>query len=184
MNRLAIMIAMFFPLLFSCEKIWETDLREKALDTVRGYYELESAAWEGPEPLDIDGDGNASNDYYSQWMKVDVGHGDFGALLHNDGGYVELPYTSAVYADWGQGIARLQRRVENVHLNITAVIQDDQAKLEFDFPECDAEFEHTGYGEFQVRKQMTFYVLNSSKEAETVTGPVVYRFNRVEYKPN
>lgn len=184
MNRLALVVAVLLPLTFSCLKVWVADLREKALDTIRGYYELESAVWEGSEPLDINGDGSASYDYYSQWLEVDSGWGDFGATLHNDGGYIQLPYTRDTNEDWGDGLVRLQRSVEEINVSINTVVGTDEAVLEFSFPQCEVEFEHTGYGEFLVRKEMTFYVINNDKEAESVTGPVLFSFKRIEYKPN
>ena len=57
MNRLYI-VFICLAALSSCEKVWEDDLQEKALDAIRGRYEIASAVWEGSEPIDIDGDEN------------------------------------------------------------------------------------------------------------------------------
>ena len=67
MSMRIIHIFVMIPFFCACEKVWEADLREKALDTIRGIYEIESAVWEGQEPLDINGDGNATFDYYSEY---------------------------------------------------------------------------------------------------------------------
>ena len=56
--------------LSSCEKVWVEDLQEKAYDTIRGEYEIESATWEGPDPIDLNGDGVASFDYLKEWDAI------------------------------------------------------------------------------------------------------------------
>lgn len=50
--RRILYIIILLPAVLACEKVWEEDLREKALDTIRGYYEIESATWEGAAPVD------------------------------------------------------------------------------------------------------------------------------------
>ena len=53
--------------LFSCEKIWVEELHERACDTIRGLYDPVSIVWEQAEPIDINGDGEASYDYLAEW---------------------------------------------------------------------------------------------------------------------
>ena len=60
MRKLSILIICLLPLV-SCEKVWVEDLQEKAYDTIRGTYEIESAVWEEAEPIDINGDGHITN---------------------------------------------------------------------------------------------------------------------------
>ena len=72
MRKLSILIICLLPL-FSCEKVWVEDLQEKAYDTIRGAYEIESAVWEEAEPIDINGDGHASFDYYAEWNSISAG---------------------------------------------------------------------------------------------------------------
>ena len=47
------------------EKIWYDDLREKTIDTFCGTYRIVSAEWEG-DPIDLNGDGIPSTDYYAE----------------------------------------------------------------------------------------------------------------------
>ena len=69
--------------LFSCEKIWVEELHERACDTIRGLYDPVSIVWEEAEPIDINGDGEASYDYLAEWDKV-ISGGPGNNSIHND----------------------------------------------------------------------------------------------------
>ena len=69
-NKLHTLAAVAVLLLSSCEKVWEEDLKERALDTIRGEYEIVSVVWEEDEPIDINGDGRASFDYFAEWNEA------------------------------------------------------------------------------------------------------------------
>jgi len=182
--RRILYIIISLPAVLACEKVWEEDLREKALDTIRGYYEIESATWEGAAPVDINGDGSSSYDYYAEWNSVDYGAGAHGASIRSEGGYIEIPYTADINASWG-GPLNVYRMLERITLEVKVIIEGDDSRLEFIFPEdCQGlEFNHTGYGEFEVRKEITSMTQShDTGEASPVTGPVLFRFKRKSYK--
>ncbi len=178
MNRLYIVI-ICLAALSSCEKVWEDDLQEKALDAVRGRYEIASAVWEGSGPIDINGDGNASYDYYAEWNQVDVGwHPQH--TVNNRLGRLDIPYTYCENDHWG-GFVILERRYERLEFDIEVVIEGGESRLEFTLPDEDSQLTLTGYGELTLRTDVTFTVLVSPEETEEVTGPVLFKFKRTEY---
>ena len=182
MKRNILLIISIMMVSMSCEKIWEADLREKALDTIRGYYEIESGVWNGNEPIDLDGDGIASFDYYKEWLGIPVGVGDHGSSLSNGGGSINIPYSMDSNADWG-GPVNISRRVERVNMVTEVIIDGKEARLEFSFPDNpDVEFEHTGYGEFTVSRTVTCTVANGEGASRQITGPVTFKFKRTRYK--
>lgn len=179
-NIIFVSILMFLSV--SCEKVWEADLREKALDTIRGYYQVESGIWEGPDPIDLDGDGVASYDYYDEWKKVLAGAGDTGAVISDDGGYIEIPYIK--YSVHSSGLPpTLTRSVKKVRADIDVTIGGSEAELCFRFPDdSDVVFEHTAYGKFTVRTTVTCTIMSSAGESVEITGPVTLRYERFKYK--
>lgn len=182
MNRNMLLIVSMLALCVSCEKVWEADLREKALDTIRGYYELESAIWEGTDPVDLDGDGTASYDYFKEWSRIPVGVGYFGPALSNDGGYIDVPYITDGNASWG-GPVELTRKVVKLKVVIDVVIDGNQSRLDISLPDNpDTLFEHTGYGEFKISRIMTCSTQDEIGQVREVSGPVTFRFKRTKYK--
>lgn len=178
MNRLYIVI-ICLAALSSCEKVWEDDLQEKALDEIRGRYEIASAVWEGTGPIDIDGDGNASYDYYAEWNQVDVGwHPQH--IVYNRYGRIDIPYTYCENEHWG-GLVILERRYERLEFDIEVVIEGGESRLEFTLPDEDSQLTLTGYGELTLRTDVTFTVLVSPEETREVAGPVLFKFKRTEY---
>ena len=178
MNRLYI-VFICLAALSSCEKVWEDDLQEKALDAVRGRYEIASAVWEGSEPIDIDGDGNASYDYHAEWNQVDVGwHPQH--TVYNRYGRLDIPYTYCENDHWG-GFVILERRYERLEFDIEVVIEGGESRLEFTLPDEDSQLTLTGYGELTLRTDVTFTVLVSPEGTREVTGPVLFKFKRTEY---
>lgn len=172
-------IAFLLPAV-SCQKIWEEDIRERTIDSIRGYYEIQSGIWEGEEPIDIDGDGIASFDYYDEWNRVSSGIGDHGAWMSPDG-FIEIPYTFDGNADWG-GPVSLSRHVLRVGVKIDVIIEGEEGRLQFRFPkDQDVVFEHTGYGEFTIRKEVTFTIQKGERETDEISGPVYFHFKRVSY---
>lgn len=179
-NIIFVSILMFLSV--SCEKVWEADLREKALDTIRGYYQVENGIWEGPDPIDLDGDGVASYDYYDEWKKVLAGSGDIGTVISDDGGYIEIPYIKYIVHYSGLP-PTLTRFVKKVRTDIDVAIEGSEAELCFRFPDDpDVIFEHTAYGKFMVRTIVTCTIMNGSGETEEITGPVTLRYERFKYK--
>lgn len=167
--------------LVSCEKVWVEDLQEKAYDTIRGLYEIESAVWEGTEPIDLDSDGTASFDYYQEWNSVYSGSPVW-ASVGNESGTLEIPYTVDSNADWG-GWVDISRRGLDYRFDIKAVIEDGESHLEFTLPEdIDAEFEHSGYGRITLRVNVTCTVKIGEYESKEITGPVLIRYVRTEYR--
>lgn len=182
MKRQILLTICILPLLFSCGKVWEEDIRMKALDTVRGYYELESATWEGKVPIDLDGDGNASYDYYAEWLDVIYGVGDFGASIKEGTGYIELPFTVDSNADW-PGHVSINRSVQPITCKVYVEIEGNEGRLVWEFSPIgiELEFEQTGYGEFTIRKEMECTV-KYGDDSKLISGPVFFRFKRVEYR--
>lgn len=179
-NIIFVSILMFLSV--SCEKVWEADLREKALDTIRGYYQVENGIWEGPDPIDLDGDGVASYDYYDEWKKVLAGSGNIGTVISDDGGYIEIPYIKYIVHYSGLP-PTLTRFVKKVRTDIDVAIEGSEAELCFRFPDDpDVIFEHTAYGKFMVRTIVTCTIMNGSGETEEITGPVTLRYERFKYK--
>ena len=177
-----IFVAILMFLSVSCEKVWEADLREKALDTIRGYYQVESGIWEGPDPIDLDGDGVASYDYYDEWKKVFAGAGDTGTVISDDGGYIEIPYIRYIVHSSGLP-PTLTRSVKKVRTGIDVTIEGREAELCFSFPyDPDVAFEHTAYGKFMVRATVTCTIMNGSGDTEEMTGPVTLKYDRIRYK--
>lgn len=178
MNRIDI-VFICLAALCSCEKVWEEDLQEKALDEIRGRYEIVSAVWEGDSPIDIDGDGNASYDYYAEWNQVDVGwHPQH--TVYNRYGRLDIPYTSSFNDQWGVPVF-LERRYETLKFDIEVVIGGGESRLEFALPDQNSQLTLSGYGEITLRTDVTFTVLAGPGEAREVTGPVLFKFKRIEY---
>lgn len=178
LNKLYCLFASVFIVFPSCEKVWEADLKEKALDAVRGEYEVESAVWEGPQPIDINGDGNSSYDYFAEWNSVSSGS-PCNSSIHNGSVYLEIPYTIDSNADWG-GRPSLARRTMECKIDIRTVIKGEEAVLEFDVP-SGYEFKHTGYGEVSLRTDVTFAVRNQDGTVSQMTGPVFIKYIRIRY---
>ena len=62
------------------------------------------------------------------------------------------------------------------------IIEGEEGRLQFRFPkDQDVVFEHTGYGEFTIRKEVTFIIQKGERETEEITGPVYFHFKRVSY---
>ena len=178
MNRLYI-VFICLAALSSCEKVWEDDLQEKALDEIRGRYEIASAVWEGTEPIDIDGDGDASYDYYAELKQVDVGwHPQH--TVYNRYGRLDIPYTYCENDHWG-GLVFLERRYERLEFDIEVVIEGGESRLEFTLPDEDSQLTLSGYGELTLRTDVTFTVIVSPEETREVTGLVLFKFKRIEY---
>ena len=173
--RKVYMIILVLTIVSSCEKIWEADLREKALDTIRGIYEIESAIWEGQEPLDIDCDGIGTFDYFSEYLSIDVGAGNYTSTISNDRGIITIPIIRDSNADW-YGPVRLMRDTEQIIANISVIIIGNSSRVEAAFEE-DIEFKQTGYGEFCMRKEVTA----TDCQGRTSTAPVSFRLKRTRY---
>lgn len=175
------MILLCLVFLSSCEKVWVEDLKEQAYDSIRGKYEIESAVWEGAEPVDIDGDGTASFDYLAEWESVWSG-GPGWHSVSNERGSLYIPYTIDDNADWG-GPPKIARRNREFRFNIQAVVEGGKSHLEFELPEDEeCEFEHSGYGVITLRTNITFTVLAGSEETKDITGPVLLKYVRTEYR--
>ena len=182
MKRYILLIISALVVNTSCEQVWEEVLKEKALDSIRGYYEIESGIWNESGPIDINGDGIASYDYYSEWLSIPSGVGYNGSCISNDGGYIEIPYIIDSNAGWGGPIS-LSRRVEKVKISIDVLIEDREATLAFSFPEnTGITFEHSGYGEFTITKTVSFTVTDGNETTEQITGRVTLKFKRTIYR--
>lgn len=166
--------------LTSCEKVWVEDLQKKAFDTIRGEYEIESVTWEGPEPIDINGDGQASFDYYEEWDSV-ISGSPCSSFIYDDGGYLGVPYTVDQNADWN-GSPSLARRRYDFEFGMKAVVEGNEAHLEFQLPVEDCEFNHSGYGEITLRINVTLTVMTADKKTEEKSGPVFIKYVRSEYR--
>ena len=165
----------------SCEKVWVEDLEEKAYDTIRGKYEIESAVWEGSEPIDIDGDGTASFDYYEECNNDNFLFDAGRSRVKNDSGTLAVPYTVDENAHWN-GPVSLGRKYRQVDFKINAVLDGEECRLEFQFPsDSDVQFEHSGYGEITLRTDVTFTVRTPDGRTEEKSGPVFIRYKRTEY---
>lgn len=163
------------PLVCACEKVWEADLREKALDTIRGVYEIESAVWEGQEALDINGDGNTSFDYYSEYLSIDVGTGDFTSHINNKSAIISIPLIIDSNNGW-HGQVSLMRNTEEIRGKTNVIIEGDSSRVEITFDK-DIGYKQTGYGEFTVRTEVTA----TDYEGRTSTAPVAIKFRRIRY---
>lgn len=165
--------------LSSCEKVWVEDLQEKALDTIRGIYEIESAVWEGADPIDIDGDGNASYDYKEECDRITVGwcpeH-----IVSNKSGRLYIPYIVDEGDGW-EGYPLLGMHTREYRFNLEAVVENGESRLEFVLPEQNSVFVHSGYGEITLRTEVTFTTLISPDQTKEFTGPVLFKFIRTEY---
>ena len=183
MKRYILLIISLMITLCSCEKVWVEDIRLKALDSIRGYYELESATWEGKDPVDLNSDGTASYDYYDEWLSVLNGVGDFGASIKDGSGYIELPFTIDINADWG-GYVSINKSLERIVCKTSVKIEGKEGRLVHEFSPVGVklEFEQTGYGEFTVRKKMKCTVKYSENESIMIEGPVLFRYKRIEYR--
>lgn len=183
MKRHILLIISLMATLCSCEKVWVEDIRLKALDSIRGYYELESATWEGKDPVDLNSDGTASYDYYDEWLSVLNGVGDFGASIKDGSGYIELPFTIDSNADWG-GYVSINKSLERIVCKTSVEIEGKEGRLVHEFSPIgiQLEFEQTGYGEFTVRKEMKCTVKYGENESRVIKGPVLFHYKRVEYR--
>ena len=179
-------LLVFVSVLTSCQKIWVEDLQERAYDTIRGKYEMQSAVWEGPEPIDINGDGTASFSFLDEWSSIHTGAPLCHANVDNEGGTLEIPYTIDERDERDHLLGRspkLARRSEYFSFSLKAVIDGkDESHLEFDLPEGEYEFCHSGYGEITFRTVISFAVKVDEVVSEEIEGPVLIRYVRTEYR--
>ena len=172
---------MCFATCVSCEKVWVEDLQERAYDKIRGEYEIESAVWEGDEPIDIDGDGNASFDYYSEWKNLYHGSPCW-SNVSGGSGSLGVPFAVDSNADWN-GPVSLTKSSEQFKFKYTAVIERNDSRLEFSLPlDSDAELQLTGYGELTLRTKVSCTVKVADRESELKEGTVFIRYVRTEYR--
>lgn len=179
MRKLSILIICLLPL-FSCEKVWVEDLQEKAYDTIRGRYEIESAVWEEAEPIDINGDGHASFDYYAEWNSISVG-GPGWSNVGNERGLLCIPYVVDSNADWN-GYPSLGRRHLDYKFKLKAVIEGNESHLEFELPDDGSEFTLSGYGEITLRTKVTIHVLAEEGKSRQTTGTILIKYIRSKYQ--
>lgn len=184
MKRFAILV---LCLMVSCEKVWVEDLQERAYDTIRGVYEIESIVWEEAEPIDIDGDGEASFDYLAEWNKIYSGSPSY-SIVSNEVGSLGIPYVVDQNAEWGDNPS-LSRWSDNYTFKIKAVIEGNDSHLEFELPKqgekfeySESEFTHSGYAELTLRTMVTLDVLVSQEKSEKVTGTIFIKYIRTEYR--
>lgn len=176
----ALLMTLSLLALISCEKVWVEDLQERAYDTIRGVYEIDSVVWEEAEPIDIDGDGNASFDYLAEWRRISMGS-SVRILIENEGGSLDIPYVVDSSNKLEEN-ASLSRRVEDYPFGITAVIEGGECHLEFTFPQSAAQMVHTGYGEITLRTEVTLDVLTESGKSQKVQGMIFIKYIRTEYR--
>lgn len=164
----------------SCQKVWIEDLQEKAYDTIRGIYTYESIIWEEEEPIDIDGDGEASYDYLAEWRKIDSGSST-SIVISNNKGYLNIPYIKDMNAEYGEDYRPI-RVFLYYEFKIHAVIEGNDSHLVFDIPDDGSEFTHTGYGEFTLRTKVTLTLAESPDKTKSVTGTILIKFIRTKYQ--
>ena len=179
-NKLHTLAAVAVLLLSSCEKVWEEDLKERALDTIRGEYEIVSVVWEEDEPIDINGDGTASFDYFAEWNEVSPGYSTL-CSLHNDGGTLDIPVTTCKKVT---GSAYPECLTFDCRIDIRTVIDGNEARLEFSCPHEVYEFEHIGYGEVAVRAEVCLTVQKEIGVLEEISGTVYIKYKRRRYWVN
>ena len=171
--------------LASCQKVWVEDLQERAYDTIRGEYKLSMVTWDAPEPIDIDGDGVASFDYYQEWNQVYSGGPGYSSVS-NKRGRLQVPYVVDSNADWN-GPVNLQRRHMDYVFDIEAVIEGNTSHLKLTPQSSDTqvntdwEVELCGYGEITLRTDVTLTVLTGPEQTEEVTGHITLYYVRTKY---
>ena len=169
----------------SCQKVWVEDLQERAYDTIRGVYELKTVTWDAPEPIDIDGDGVASFDYYQEWNQVYSGGPGYSSVS-NERGRLQVPYVVDSNADWS-GPVNLQRRHLDYSFDIEAVIEGNTSRLVLTPESSDTqentgwEVELSGYGEITLRTNITLTVLTGPEQTEEVSGHITLYYVRTKY---
>lgn len=165
----------------SCEKVWVEDLQEQAYDTIRGVYEIESAVWEGDEPIDMDGDGNATFDYYSEWNDINRGSSCRSGVSGGSGS-LGVPFAVDRNADW-KGPVSLTKSSRQFEFKYTAMIEGEQPSLEFTLPAgTDAELQLTGYGQLTLRTKVTCAVKVADNESGLKEGTILIRYVRTKYE--
>lgn len=165
----------------SCEKVWVEDLQEQAYDAIRGIYEIESALWEGDEPIDMDGDGNATFDYYSEWNNLYYGS-PCSSYVSGGNASLGVPFAVDSNADWN-GPVSLTKSSEQFKFKYTAIVEGKEPRLEFTLPlGSDAELQQTGYGELTLRTKVTCAVKIAENESELKEGTVFIRYVRTKYR--
>ena len=172
--------------LVSCEKVWYEELNERANDTIRGIYQPVSIIWEESEPIDINGDGEASFDYLSEWENVWYGSpGDSSASAGR--GTLAIPYIidgdaddkdSPWYSPW------LAQRHIPYEFQYKVVIEGNESHLEFVLPKDGSEFCHTGHGEITLRTEVTLTTLTQEGTTKDVTGTIFIKYSRTQYLGN
>jgi hypothetical protein len=167
--------ALLFIILTSCQTVWEEDLREKALDSIRGEYELTSGVWEGSDPIDIDGDGKASYDYLSQLNNIKSGDIYINAKIGDKTGRIDIPHANYTTA------TSLKRYVTTITVQVNAAIEGNESHLEFFMPEG-YKFRQTGYGEFEISRHTSVNVFTDADKPETVYGDIRFHYKRTKYR--
>ena len=162
----------------SCEKVWDADLTERALDTIRGIYAIESITWEGAEPIDLNCDGTASWDYYAEWKAIETGIGDHYSVIYNHGGQVRIPVTKDSNASWN-GPVDIIKAVKDVWLNIAVIIEGNDSRLQLTMREGYT-IEQTGYAEFTLRTKITV----PDREGKDCDGEILIKYIRIRYSYN
>lgn len=165
--------------LFSCEKIWVEELHERACDTIRGLYDPVSIVWEEAEPIDINGDGEASYDYLAEWDKV-ISGGPGNNSIHNDRASLDIPYVLDANAEFSD-YPCLSRRHIPYGFGINVIIEGNDSHLEFELPDDGSEFYHTGHGEIALRTKVTLTTLTESGTTKDVTGTIFIKYVRTQY---
>lgn len=185
MMRNSFIIFICLASLVSCQKVWVEDLQEQAYDTIRGVYELKMVTWDAPEPIDIDGDGVASFDYYEEWNKIHSGGPGYSSVS-NKGGTLQVPYVVDDNADWN-GPVNLARRWKNYSFKNEVVIEGNTSRLVLVRESADTqtstdwEIELCGYGEINLRTNITLTVMTGPDQAEEITGHITLYYVRKKY---
>ena len=171
--------------LASCQKVWVEDLQERAYDTIRGEYKLSMVTWDAPEPIDIDGDGVASFDYYQEWNQVYSGGPGYSSVS-NKRGRLQVPYVVDSKANRNEPenlnpikinqINEIETVIEGntSHLKLTPQSSDTQENTDWEVELC-------GYGEITLRTDITLTVLTGPEQTEEVTGHITLYYVRTKY---
>lgn len=156
------------------EKIWYDDLREKTIDTFCGTYRIVSAEWEG-DPIDLNGDGIPSTDYYTESGAENNRQTRF---FSNGSALLRLPMTWA--SPNYDGSYHIYMSESQISLTYDIIFEKEEPCLSFNPHEYVADISVTGYGTIEARVRMTAHYLRDGL-LQTVTAPVYFKLERIQY---
>lgn len=208
MNKIIPVAFLLLSLATSCSNI-ENNALEEICDGLRGTYQCESILWKGlPEEIDLDGDGDCSNDIKAQMLLysnaqiainnparvfpcekygAEAGHVSISfpsqyVIYHKDSdSYGVNPDGTMAYLNLSYGVLENGSVILSEHNELSEPITKEWGQV-IEFYELkdklDARIVSLGNGRLKIEMTNTYFDFSGGK---IVRGPVIYTYKRVSY---